>query len=98
MGTSGPTPSTLPRGGSLMRAFSPAGPPIPADRVKNHPGSGTQSSTLFSYIPLVFTLRRVAIIPLHFIIKAFQFLLNILEGHTMSRVYYTMYWYLCNVS
>ncbi|XP_026317024.1 coiled-coil domain-containing protein AGAP005037 isoform X4 [Hyposmocoma kahamanoa] len=39
MGASGPTPSTLPRGGSLMRAFSPAAPPVPADRVKNIPGS-----------------------------------------------------------
>ncbi|XP_077302533.1 uncharacterized protein LOC143922964 isoform X3 [Arctopsyche grandis] len=32
-------PSTLPRGGSLIRAYSPAGvPPIPADRIKSLPG------------------------------------------------------------
>lgn len=32
-------PTTLPRGGSLIRAYSPAGgPPIPADRIKSLPG------------------------------------------------------------
>ncbi|XP_045509778.1 coiled-coil domain-containing protein AGAP005037 isoform X2 [Colias croceus] len=32
-----PAPSTLPRGGSVLRAFSPAAPPVPADRVKTIP-------------------------------------------------------------
>ncbi|XP_045542010.1 coiled-coil domain-containing protein AGAP005037 isoform X1 [Papilio machaon] len=32
MGTQ--APSTLPRGGAIIRAFSPAAPPVPADRVK----------------------------------------------------------------
>ncbi|XP_026742398.1 coiled-coil domain-containing protein AGAP005037 isoform X4 [Trichoplusia ni] len=36
----GQAPSTLPRGGSILRAFSPAAPPVPADRVKPHPASG----------------------------------------------------------
>ncbi|XP_022123943.2 coiled-coil domain-containing protein AGAP005037 isoform X5 [Pieris rapae] len=30
-------PSTLPRGGTVLRAFSPAAPPVPADRGKNIP-------------------------------------------------------------
>ncbi|XP_052746755.1 coiled-coil domain-containing protein AGAP005037 isoform X3 [Bicyclus anynana] len=47
MGTS--TPSTLPRGGSLMRAFSPA-TPVPADRVKT-PGSLAPSKPVRSYLP-----------------------------------------------
>ncbi|XP_060809559.1 coiled-coil domain-containing protein AGAP005037 isoform X7 [Amyelois transitella] len=38
MGTQ--APSTLPRGGSILRAFSPAAPPVPADRVKTLPGAG----------------------------------------------------------
>ncbi|XP_072931295.1 coiled-coil domain-containing protein AGAP005037 isoform X2 [Epargyreus clarus] len=33
----GPAPSTLPRGGSVLRAYSPAAPPVPADRVKTLP-------------------------------------------------------------
>ncbi|XP_059059864.1 coiled-coil domain-containing protein AGAP005037 isoform X7 [Achroia grisella] len=37
MGTQ--APSTLPRGGSMLRAFSPAAP-VPADRVKSLPGGG----------------------------------------------------------
>ncbi|XP_028172132.1 coiled-coil domain-containing protein AGAP005037 isoform X1 [Ostrinia furnacalis] len=45
-------PSTLPRGGSLMRAFSPAAPPVPADRVKNLPaGPPAPAKPLRSYIP-----------------------------------------------
>ncbi|XP_039763517.1 coiled-coil domain-containing protein AGAP005037 isoform X2 [Pararge aegeria] len=43
------TPSTLPRGGSLMRAFSPAAP-VPADRVKP-PGSIAPSKPVRSYLP-----------------------------------------------
>ncbi|CAG4984318.1 unnamed protein product [Parnassius apollo] len=39
MGTS--APSTLPRGGSLLRAFSPSAPPVPADRVKTIPTAGS---------------------------------------------------------
>ncbi|CAH0716576.1 unnamed protein product, partial [Brenthis ino] len=47
MGTQ--APSTLPRGGSLLRAFSPAAPPVPADRAKAmpaaaHSGDGYMSS------------------------------------------------------
>ncbi|XP_069364976.1 coiled-coil domain-containing protein AGAP005037 isoform X4 [Maniola hyperantus] len=48
MGTS--TPSTLPRGGSLMRAFSPAAPPVPADRVKPQ-GSSAPTKPVRSYVP-----------------------------------------------
>ncbi|CAG9558168.1 unnamed protein product [Danaus chrysippus] len=50
MGT--PAPSTLPRGGSLLRAFSPAAPPVPADRVKAlPPGPTAPSKPVRSYIP-----------------------------------------------
>lgn len=38
MGTA--APSTLPRGGAIIRAFSPAAPPVPADRVKTMPTTG----------------------------------------------------------
>lgn len=37
MGTA--APNTLPRGGSMLRAFSPAAPPVAADRVKSLPGT-----------------------------------------------------------
>ncbi|XP_053624738.1 coiled-coil domain-containing protein CG32809 isoform X5 [Plodia interpunctella] len=51
MGTQ--APSTLPRGGSILRAFSPAAPPVPADRVKNLPGAGcsTPAKPYRSYLP-----------------------------------------------
>ncbi|XP_041986734.1 coiled-coil domain-containing protein AGAP005037 isoform X3 [Aricia agestis] len=49
MGTG--APSTLPRGGSLLRAFSPAAPPVPADRVKTIPPPGAPSKPVRSYIP-----------------------------------------------
>lgn len=79
MGTSGPTPSTLPRGGSLMRAFSPAAPPVPADRVKNLPGSGMHSSLNIIFLQ---HLRHFAVISLHFILKAFQLVLKIRKQMT----------------
>ncbi|CAK1588080.1 unnamed protein product [Parnassius mnemosyne] len=48
MGTS--APSTLPRGGSMLRAFSPAAPPVPADRVKTIPTT-VPTKPLRSYLP-----------------------------------------------
>nr|XP_037866707.1 coiled-coil domain-containing protein AGAP005037 isoform X4 [Bombyx mori] len=45
-------PSTLPRGGSMLRAFSPAGPPVPADRVKTIPVTGpSPAKPLRAYVP-----------------------------------------------
>ncbi|XP_075990630.1 coiled-coil domain-containing protein AGAP005037 isoform X5 [Anticarsia gemmatalis] len=44
----GQAPSTLPRGGSMLRAFSPAAPPVPADRVKTHPGAATRDGAVSS--------------------------------------------------
>ncbi|XP_063394266.1 coiled-coil domain-containing protein AGAP005037 isoform X2 [Cydia fagiglandana] len=46
MGTA--APSTLPRGGSLLRAFSPAAPPVPADRANTLPGTGHGSEGYMS--------------------------------------------------
>ncbi|XP_061707082.1 coiled-coil domain-containing protein AGAP005037 isoform X10 [Cydia pomonella] len=46
MGTA--APSTLPRGGSLLRAFSPAAPPVPADRSNTLPGAGHGSEGYMS--------------------------------------------------
>ncbi|XP_068621324.1 coiled-coil domain-containing protein AGAP005037 isoform X4 [Battus philenor] len=48
MGT--PAPSTLPRGGSMLRAFSPAAPPVPADRVNTIPTT-VPTKPLRSYVP-----------------------------------------------
>ncbi|XP_035432087.1 coiled-coil domain-containing protein AGAP005037 isoform X10 [Spodoptera frugiperda] len=49
----GQQPSTLPRGGSMLRAYSPAAPPVPADRVKTHSASGptAPAKPLRTYIP-----------------------------------------------
>ncbi|CAK1554732.1 unnamed protein product [Leptosia nina] len=44
-------PSTLPRGGSVLRAFSPAAPPVPADRVKTIPPPGPPAKPVRSYVP-----------------------------------------------
>ncbi|XP_038216291.1 coiled-coil domain-containing protein AGAP005037 isoform X3 [Zerene cesonia] len=47
-----PAPSTLPRGGSVLRAFSPAAPPVPADRVKTIPPPGAPPvKPVRSYVP-----------------------------------------------
>ncbi|XP_063546336.1 coiled-coil domain-containing protein AGAP005037 isoform X7 [Cydia strobilella] len=46
MGTA--APSTLPRGGSLLRAFSPAAPPVPADRANTLPVTGHGSEGYMS--------------------------------------------------
>lgn len=54
MGTG--APSTLPRGGSLMRAFSPAAPPAAADRASTLPGAGTTT-------PLILHLHFVRVLP-----------------------------------
>nr|XP_049693560.1 coiled-coil domain-containing protein AGAP005037 isoform X5 [Helicoverpa armigera] len=49
----GQQPSTLPRGGSMLRAYSPAAPPIPADRIKAHSTSGptAPAKPMRTYIP-----------------------------------------------
>ncbi|CAH2103293.1 unnamed protein product [Euphydryas editha] len=47
----GPAPSTLPRGGTHLRAFSPAGPPVPADRAKGTPCPSAPSKPVRSYVP-----------------------------------------------
>ncbi|XP_022123961.2 coiled-coil domain-containing protein AGAP005037 isoform X7 [Pieris rapae] len=44
-------PSTLPRGGTVLRAFSPAAPPVPADRGKNIPPPGPPVKPVRSYVP-----------------------------------------------
>ncbi|KAJ0183665.1 hypothetical protein K1T71_000088 [Dendrolimus kikuchii] len=51
MGTQ--APSTLPRGGSMLRGFTAAPPPVPADRVKSLPGAGPPppAKPLRTYIP-----------------------------------------------
>ncbi|XP_031767240.2 coiled-coil domain-containing protein AGAP005037 isoform X5 [Galleria mellonella] len=49
MGTQ--APSTLPRGGSILRAFSPAAAPVPADRVKSIPGSSAPVKPLRTNMP-----------------------------------------------
>ncbi|XP_047523861.1 coiled-coil domain-containing protein AGAP005037 isoform X5 [Pieris napi] len=44
-------PSTLPRGGTVLRAFSPAAPPVPADRGKTIPPAGPPVKPVRSYVP-----------------------------------------------
>ncbi|XP_046977038.1 coiled-coil domain-containing protein AGAP005037 isoform X4 [Vanessa cardui] len=47
----GPAPSTLPRGGAVLRAYSPAAPPVPADRTKQNPCPSAPPKPVRSYVP-----------------------------------------------